>query len=220
MATLSELINETLNKETPGIIIPEGSETDVPANISNIGGTLPKLKIWFITEQNTLSAQITSNPTESGRVQNDNIILEPAVWNIRAKVTDVMGQFSTADKASLAGNFIAAAAPDTAPFFRRAGAGVSNSVYDYLFRLREARRPFTIVTSFGRVKDLFFDSISFERDKDTANSLPIQMSLRELFISNSIVLSTTETVINPTDDARSVAESENFLGQQQPVEAQ
>ena len=219
MATLSELINQTLNKETPGIIIPAGSEGQLVA--SDIGvlqsGQLPKLKIWFITEQLSASAQITSNPTESGRVQNDNIILDPEVWNIRAKVTDVMGQLSTSDLSSLAGAFAATLAPGAGQFFRRAGAGVSNSVQQYLLALRKKRQPFTIVTSFGKIENLFFSNISFNRNKDTANSLPIQMNLQELFIPQSI---TTEAIgeIQPSQGFTSIAQQTESLGQQTGVQ--
>lgn len=225
MATLSELINQTLNKETPGIIIPAGSEGSVASDIgtlenrSFIAGTLPKLKIWFITEQLSASAQITGNPTERGRVQNDNIILDPLTWNIKAKVTDVMGQLSTSDLASLAGAFAATLAPGAGQFFQRAGAGVSNSVQQYLLALRESRQPFTVVTSFGKINNLFFSNISFDRNKDTANSLPIQMNLQELFIPNAI---TTESIgeIQPALGFTSIAQQSESLGQQSALAVQ
>lgn len=218
MATLSELINETLNKETPGIIIPAGSEAQIGA--TNIGvlqeGQLPKLKIWFITEQNTASAQITSNPTESGRVQNDNIILDPQSWSIRAKVTDVMGQLSTSDVSSIVGAFAATLAPGAGQFFKRAGSGVSNSVYLYLLQLRETRQPFSIITSFGKIENLFFENVAFDRNKDTANSLPFQLNLKELFISQS---TSTEAVgeIQPAQGFTSIAQQSQSLGQQSGV---
>ncbi|MCK5602788.1 hypothetical protein KAR91_12985 [Candidatus Pacearchaeota archaeon] len=216
MATLSELINETLNKETPGIIIPAGAEGSV-ADIGTLqAGQLPKLKIWFITEQTTLSAQITSNPTEKGRTQNDNIILEPQSWNIRAKVTDVMGQLSTSDSASLVGAFAASLAPGAGQFFNRAGSGVSNSVYKYLLDLRETRQPFSIITSFGRVDDIFFENITFDRNKDTANSLPIQMAIKELFIPQSITAEAIGT-IQPAQGFTSIAQQSQSLGQQAGV---
>jgi hypothetical protein len=219
MATLSELINETLNKETPGIIIPAGTEDQVGAADIGVlqGNQLPKLKIWFITEQLTATTQITSNPTVNGRVQNDNIILDPTSWNIRAKVTDVMGQLSTADVSSLAGAFASSLAPGADRFFQRAGAGVSNSVQRYLMQLRDTRQPFTIVTSFGRAGNLFFDNLVFDRDKDSANSLPIQMSLKELFIPQSVTLEAVGE-IQPSQGFTSIAQQSQNLGQQQGVQ--
>lgn len=220
MATLSELVNQTLNEETPGIIIPAGNDLAETIDVGRVGkigtGRLPKLKIWFISEQNTVSSQITGNPTESGRVQNDNIILEPQSWSIRAKVTDVMGQFSISDLESLGGAFAATLTPGAEQFFKRAGSGVSNSVYTYLMFLRELRLPFKIVTSFGRVQNLFFENISFDRNKDTANSLPIQMTLKELFISGSSEAEATGA-INPGKTWKDMVQSPEGKGQQTGV---
>ena len=222
MATLSELIGKTLNEETPGIIIPAGAEKALTVDIGALGnrrlraGTLPKIKIWFITEQLTASSQITSNPTENGRVQNDNIILDPQAWSIRAKVTDVMGQLSTSDLSSLAGAFAATLAPGAGQLFKRAGTGVSNSVQKYLLALRETRTPFTIVTSFGKINNLFFENLSFDRDKDTANSLPIQMSLKELFIPQAVTLEATGK-IDASQGYTNIASENQSLGQQQGV---
>jgi hypothetical protein len=188
---LSALIKKSLNKETPGVIIPKGAENQSTISPVPDNGARSKIKIWFITEQITAPAQITSNPTVNGRVQNDNIILDPLTYVFKFKVTDVMGTLSIKDSvAALASAGVASAISGASQYLSRAGAGVSNSVFDYLMYIRSTRTPFSVVTSFGTVDNVFFETLSFDRDVKTANSLPGTMTLKELFIASEQVVAT------------------------------
>lgn len=223
---LQYLISKTLYRETPGIIIPEGSENLPQENIGNLQsqpgdindiyqtGQLPKIKIWFVTEKITATSQITSNPTVDGRIQNDNIILDPLGFQFRFKVTDVLGRFGVQD----AINAISGAFPEVSGFFSTAGAGVSNSVFQYMLALRALRRPFSIVTSFGRVRDVAFESLDFDRDVKTANSLPGNMTLKELFIVSQEILG-TEGVSDPVEASADTSSGIQKQGIQQAVDA-
>ena len=218
---LQELINKTLYKETPGIIIPEGSENLPQENIGNLQqqpgavngiyqtGQLPKIKIWFITEKITATSQISGNPTVSGRIQNDNIVNDPMSFVFRFKVTDVMGKLGVQEAITA----LAGVLPGTSQFFSIAGAGTSNSVFQYLMALRATRRPFSIVTSFGRVTNVAFESLDFDRDVKTANSLPGNMTLRELFIASESELELEES--NPPAASADTASSTEIKGNQQ-----
>lgn len=218
---LQSLIDKTLYKETPGIIIPEGAENLPQTNIGNLqeqpgivngiyqSGQLPKIKIWFITEKITATSQISSNPTVSGRIQNDNIVNDPLSFVFRFKVTDVLGKLGVQDALSA----LAGVIPEASGFFSIAGAGTSNSVFQYLLSLRAIRRPFSIVTSFGRVQNIAFESLDFDRDVKTANSLPGNMTLRELFIASQTILGNSEA--NPVESASDTSSVTETKGNQE-----
>lgn len=219
---LQSLIDKTLYKETPGIIIPEGAENLPQENIGNLpdqqgvinniyaSGQLPKVKIWFVTEQISATSQISSNPTVDGRIQNDNVILDPLSFQFRFKVTDVLGKFGIQD----AINAIAGAFPGAGEFFETAGTGISNSVFQYLMALRSTRRPFKIVTSFGTVQNILFENLTFDRDVKTANSLPGNMTIKEIFISSQEILGTSG-VANPPQASADLASEPQSLGNQE-----
>lgn len=210
---LSALIKKALNKETPGVIIPKGTENQT-ASTNVTDGSLTKLKIWFLTEQITATSQISSNPTVNGRVQNDNIILNPLSYQFKFKVTDVMGTLSISDSIStLAAAGVASLVAGTSSYLSRAGAGTSNSVFQYLMDLRSLRIPFKLVTSFGTIQNVFFETLSFDRDVKTANSLPGTMTLKELFIASEETVATTTTE-NSSDSSSDVSSSLQSYGVQ------
>lgn len=112
-----------------------------------------------LNENHLIPAKITRNPVEDGSMYADNIILEPIVLNITARISD-------------------ASMIPLVPSF----GSKSIDAYNGLVELQSSREIIEVVTGVRTYQNMFLERISVPRASTDGNSLRFEMTISELLI--------------------------------------
>ena len=112
-----------------------------------------------LNENHLIPARVTRNPIEDGSMYADNIILDPIVLNITARVSD-------------------ASMIPLVPSF----GSKSLDAYNGLVELQSAKEIIEVVTGIRSYQNMYLERISVPRASTDGNSLRFEMTISEILI--------------------------------------
>jgi hypothetical protein len=170
-------------------------------NTEGVGQTFHLTLDATVKETHELSAQVTDHPVESGSNLTDHIRTLPARISLQGIIsnTPIVVPVDGADSARGIQVLVEGAQPTIlVPFGGRVPLGLPRQQasvlgFDRQFdRVLVARQQLelinqrgilvSIVTTFKTYYSMAFESISFDRDKDTGNAVSVQLSAKEVLI--------------------------------------
>lgn len=152
-----------------------------------------------LSETHNTSVRTTDNPVEIGADITDHAIVEPVQLRIVAQVSDnpLGGAAFTQIVDLVTGLF----GSSTANNITR-----SNAAYNALVQLQNAREPIDVQTKLKLYKNMLITNINVTQDKDTSRIVLLNIDLKEVIITSSVVLQLTPEQLaagSPKEQAQS-----------------
>lgn len=130
----------------------------------------------IISEGAVATARVTENPVEYGANVNDHIIIEPMTFTVSGVVSNISSKTSDAI--------------DTLSTVFSQFTSKAREVWEDLLKLQIDRTPFTLVQGLKEYTNVIILSLSEQQDKDTANGLFFNATMKEIiFVGSEIVTS-------------------------------
>ena len=135
-----------------------------------------------ITEGHVAEVRLTSNPVELGADITDNAIIEPKLLTIVAQVSDTpLGSAAFSQIVDTVTGLFGSAT--TSNLTR------SQAAYEAMVQLMEAREPIEIQTKLKLYTNMMITNISTSQDKDSSRIVLMSISLKEVLIVESQIVS-------------------------------
>jgi hypothetical protein len=150
-----------------------------------------------ITEEHTDELTVTDHPVEKGAVISDHAYKNPARLNVtvgwsNSGAQGAVGTATSAISDLLSGNILGAISDVVS-------GGYVRTVYQNFLDLMATREPFSVMTGKRNYKNMVITSISTTTDKETENSLVLNVGMREVIIvqTQAVTLSDAANMLSP-----------------------
>ncbi len=134
-----------------------------------------------ISETTSSTVRITKNPVELGADINDHAIIEPKEYTLEGVVTDSplfgLGVISNIGNTFTQSGFFGSSSEDSRTR--------SQSAYDALIALQEAREPINIQTGLKQYNNMLISNISVTQNKDNSKAIFFTAKITEIIIAST-----------------------------------
>lgn len=149
---------------------------------------------WYVfdavfEESHQSDLEVTDNPVETGVVVSDHAYMKPLQLTLSAGVSDTPldgygGGYQVVDGALSGGkfDFWSRSAPNDK---FASDSGRAKRAFELLTELQRKAEPFDVQTGLKLYQNMICTSIRTKQDKDTANVLVFEATLREVLIVNT-----------------------------------
>jgi hypothetical protein len=141
-----------------------------------------------VKETHSRESPATKFPVEDGTSISDDIILQPISLEIEGIISDTPLNLGQALLTSVATSVlpsvgVIAGAGGLALFNALQGSdSPSVAAFIQILKLQETKQPFDVITTLNRYTNMWIESISVPRDKDTARVIHFTMKLTQLIV--------------------------------------
>lgn len=159
-----------------------------------------------ISESHTNTVRVTKNPIELGADITDHAIIEPKSIRILAQVSDSpLGAAALGQIVDLISGLFGTS---TSENITR-----SNAAYNAMVQLMEQREPIEVQTKLLLYNNMIITSLSVVQDKDSSNVTLMNITLEEVFITESKSVKLDQSQLSGS--AKSQASSAENKGRQE-----
>jgi hypothetical protein len=153
-----------------------------------------------ISESHSYTAEVTTNPVESGGEITDHVTIKPDQLTIEGFVTDTPVKIFEGIQDLLQ---------------QKSGSGeVSKSAYETLKLLFESKQPFTVVTGLTTYSDMVLKRLSIPRDRSTGQTLRFTAELQQVEFAQFQETELEESTLSETLDTKDQAQAKKDVGKQ------